>query len=335
MTKLSSFLKSDRPFVIAEIGNNHEGDFGVARELIYAAKDAGVDAVKFQAITPENLISPESIARIKQLSKFCLSLDQFSDLSDLSSELGLVFFSSVFDIDLVDPLHEIQPLFKVSSGDNTYDDLIDKVVSTGAPTIISTGGLMLADIQRLRETVEIAGGKMSELALLHCISNYPTIPENAQLSMIEDLRQRFPDNVIGYSDHTDGILACCLAAGFGAQILEKHFTLSQTYSDFRDHSLSANPEQMSELMRTLPQVTSMVARGTEYSYRSDAGMVGVRRCAVAKRTIEIGEILGIDNVNWLRVASDAEIVNRTQVYGFAARCKIGRNQPIRTADIDC
>lgn len=335
MTNLSSFLRSDRPFVIAEIGNNHEGDIGVARELIHVAKESGVDAVKFQAITPEQLISPENTARIKQLSKFCLSLEQFSELAELSSTLGLVFFTSVFDLNLLEPLQKIQQLFKVSSGDNKYDDLISKIVATGAPTIISTGGMMLPDIQRLREVVKEAGGDMSELALLHCVSNYPTLPENAKLSLIEDLRQRFPDNVIGYSDHTDGILACCLAAGFGAQIIEKHFTLSHTYSDFRDHALSANPEQMSELMRTLPKVCSMVSRGADYNSRSDAAMTGVRRSAVANRTIEAGEKLSADNVSWLRVSIDDGLTCRDQVYGFSVRCKINKNSAIIKTDLDC
>ena len=108
MSKFSKILKSERPFVIAEIGNNHEGDISVARELIYAAKDAGVDAVKFQAITPERLICPSNEERIKQLKKFCLSIKQLAELSELSSDIGIVFFTSVFDLNYIEPLSKIQ-----------------------------------------------------------------------------------------------------------------------------------------------------------------------------------------------------------------------------------
>ncbi|NRA15627.1 MAG: N-acetylneuraminate synthase family protein [Oceanospirillaceae bacterium] len=315
MTSFADFIRPDRPFVIAEIGNNHEGDMGVARELIYAAQEARVDAVKFQAIVPRKLCSADQTQRIKQLEKFCLTFDEFQELSELSSKLGLTFFTSVFDLDIVDQLSKIQPIFKVSSGDNTYADLIDKLASTDSPVIISTGGLLLDEIDQLRASFVSKQPNTNKLALLHCISNYPTLPENAQLALIETMRLRYPDITIGYSDHTMGNDACFLAAAMGAQILEKHFTMSHTYSDFRDHALSADPKQMSELMKRLPGAYSYSGRLKEDSVRSDFLMTGVRRKAIVCKPILIGEKFSKENVEWLRITEDKGIADRNTLYG--------------------
>jgi sialic acid synthase SpsE len=318
MTSISSYLKSDRPFVIAEIGNNHEGDIGVARELVYAAHEAGVDSVKFQSIVPSSLVSSDQEQRIKQLEGYCLDFEEFQELAELSSKLNLVFFSSVFDIQLIEKLKKIQQIFKVSSGDNTYFDLIDELAATDYPAIISTGGLNLKQIDKLYHGFLSVQPDTDKLALLHCVSNYPTLPENAQLGLIETMRLRYPDIAIGYSDHTLGTDACFLAAGLGARIIEKHFTMSHTYSDFRDHALSANPDQMTTLMKMLPEAYSYVGRSKTDCERNDASMVGVRRKAIANRSISAGETFSKENVDWMRIVEDKGIVDRDKIYGLTS-----------------
>ena len=334
MTSISDYVRSDRPFVIAEIGNNHEGDIGVARELIHAAHDAGVDSVKFQAIVPASLVTPDQTQRIKQLGKFCLGIDGFQELSELSSKLGLEFFTSVFDLGMVSELTKIQNLFKVSSGDNTYYDLIDEIVKTERPTIISTGGLALKEIDQLRDHVSSVQPDLGKLAFLHCVSNYPTLPENAQLGLIEIMRHRYPGITIGYSDHTLGNNACYIAAGLGAQIIEKHFTMSHTYSDFRDHALSADPKQMTELMQSLPQAYAYAGRDKRDCDRSDAAMTGVRRKAITRRAISAGERFGRDNVEWLRITEDVGISDRDSLYNSHSTFALGPNEIITLENIE-
>jgi len=315
MSKFSTLIPSYRPFVIAEIGNNHEGDIAAARDLIYAAKESGVDAVKFQAIVPSSLVSSDQSQRIDQLNKFCLTMDEFKDLSALAKKLNLIFFTSVFDINLVDELSKIQKIFKISSGDNTYTDLIDRVAHANLPTIISTGGLCLKQIDDLQTHFLPVHNETENLALLHCVSNYPTLPENAQLGMIELMRLRYPKLIVGYSDHTLGNDACYLAAALGAKIIEKHFTMSHTFSDFRDHQLSANPTEMTELIRSLPEAYSLVGRSKADLNRSDLLMTGVRRKAIASRIIAAGEKFNIENIKWLRVTKDSGIADRDLIYG--------------------
>jgi len=333
MNNLSAYMRSDRPFVIAEIGNNHEGDVGVARDLIFAAKDAGVDAVKFQAIVPKSLVSMDQEKRIKQLDKFCFDLSDFEELSELSKKLNMNFFTSVFDINLIFELTKIQNIFKISSGDNTYKDLIESVISTNYPTIISTGGLHLNEIDVLRNHVLSSQGNVVNLALLHCVSNYPTLPENAQLYMIELMRQRYPDTVIGYSDHTLGNSACYLAAGLGAKIIEKHFTMSHTFSDFRDHQLSADPKQMTELMKLLPEAYSFAGRQKSDLDRNDSPMTGVRRKAIAKRPISAGDSFSRDNIEWLRITEDKGVDNSDKLYGKSAVVNIAKGDVILSGNI--
>ena len=318
----TSYIRTGRPYVIAEIGNNHEGDIGVAKELIFAAKDAGVDSVKFQAIVPETLVSADQEGRIRQLNKFCFNLEQFAELSGIAKKLELEFFTSVFDIDLIPGLSEIQNIFKISSGDNTYTDLIDAVAKAGKPTIISTGGLSLDETAVLREQFLLESKEPGNLALLHCVSNYPTLPENAQLSMLQSMQKRFPDTIIGYSDHTLGNNACFLAAAMGAKIIEKHFTLSHTYSDFRDHQLSADPVQMTELVKSLPEAFSLAGSGKTDQDRSDVPMIGVRRKAIAKQDICEGEVFSRENVAWVRITGDSGVSDRNSLYGLPAGTSI-------------
>ena len=314
----SVFGKKDRPFVIAEIGNNHEGDFSVAKEMVQAAKEAGVDAVKFQMISPEGLVTRDQISRIEQLGRFSLSSDQFRELAQLSKDLGLVFFSSVFDCELVDRFDEILDIYKVSSGDSTYIDLIEKVASTGKPTIISTGGLRLSEMKRLKSHFQNIQPDSSKLALLHCVSQYPTHPDDAFLIMIERMKMEIPNTIIGYSDHTLGNQACFIAGAMGAEIIEKHFTLSHSHSEFRDHSLSANPRQMKELVDGLAESVSLVGRLKIDKERADIEMAGVRRRAVASRAIKKGETFSEHNVAWLRVTSGNGESDRDRIYGAVA-----------------
>ena len=141
--------KFKKPFLIAEVGNNHEGNYEVAKKLIFEAAKCGVDAVKFQTFIPELYVNKTDKKRIKQLSRFSLSQQQFYNLSLIAKENKLKFISTPFDLESAKFLNKIVDYFKISSGDNQYHELISKVLSFKKKTIISTGLLSLIEMKKL------------------------------------------------------------------------------------------------------------------------------------------------------------------------------------------
>ena len=327
--KIISACGEKQPFIIAEVGNNHEGDFGLAQELVHAAATAGADAVKFQTIDPLKIVSSDQVERIAQLGRFRFSFGEFAELSNLADNLGILFFSTPFDLQAVDKLDPIQRIFKVSSGDNTYTDLVSKVAQKGKQTLISTGGMSQSDIKKLDKLFSSHAVPGAELILLHCISLYPTAAEDAELWRIKWLIDNFPDSIIGYSDHTLGLEACKIAVALGARVLEKHFTLDKKQSDFRDHQLSADPEEMEQLVRDCRNVKTFIGEETA-SKRPDSYMIGMRRAAVAARDIPQGNLLSAEDVSWLRSIDQHAIFDATQVLGKVILKDLTVGQIIKT-----
>jgi sialic acid synthase SpsE len=289
--------------VIAEIGNNHEGDFGLAVEMIHAAAAAGAQAVKFQTIQPERLVSATQAARIEQLGRYAFSRDQFAELAGIARAVGAMFLSTPFTPDVVPWLDPLVPAFKIASGDNNFTPLLAAVATTGKPILLSTGMTDLAAINQACQTIENAARaseKPCEIALLHCVSAYPTPPEHANLRAIATLA-RETGKVVGYSDHTLGVDAAVLSVALGARIIEKHFTLSKTQSDFRDHALSADPAEMAELVRQVRLAQTLL--GTGEKILQDGEMptaAAARRSIVARAALPAGHLLAGADLDWLR-----------------------------------
>jgi len=253
---------TSNPLVIAEVGNNHEGSFDLASELIEKAASSGVDAVKFQTFQTSKLITTLDEQRVAQLSKFQLTYQQFERLARLCNENGVAFLSTPFDLESVDFVAEQAPAIKISSGDNRNFQLIERAARKKMPLILSTG---LISEKELKEVISFihriwdVEGERPHLALLHCVSAYPTPAEEANLAAIQNLRKWTP--LIGYSDHTMGIDCAITAFIIGARIIEKHFTIAHDFSKFRDHALSATPEEMSELTRKLMTISKSLGTG--------------------------------------------------------------------------
>lgn len=313
---LDKFFGKNKIFVVAEIGNNHEGNYKNAIKLINKASEAKVDAVKFQSFLAEGYLS-NSIdkKRTKLLKKFQLSFNEFKKLSIYAKKKGLIFFSTPLDLKSCDYLNKIQPIFKIASGDNNYEALIKKIIKFKKPTIISTGMMDYNDVLKLYRLIKKLRIN-SKLGILHCVSNYPALPEELNLNSIMFLKKKFPNCYIGYSDHSIGIEACTVAASMGAKIIEKHFTLSHNFSKFRDHKLSANPSEMSLLVKKIREIEIMKGKFYKIITKNEKkNKVNIRRSIAANKTLEIGHRIKESNLIMLRPGTGYEYKDRKFIIG--------------------
>ncbi len=250
-------------YIIAEIGTNHNGDLSLAKQMVFEAAKTGVDAVKFQLYKAEKFISrtvpvfkrAKSLGYKTQFERFKaleLNHDQMMELYKLSKECGLDFLCTPFDEDSVDFLEPLVPAYKIASGDLINILLLRHVASKNKPVILSTGQAELEEIDRA-----IGVFPMDKIVLLHCVSSYPTPDEETNLRSISFLMNRYDDVPVGYSDHTVGYLACIGAVALGACIVEKHFTLDKSQG-FGDHSLSADPKDMQNLVKEIRRLEKML-----------------------------------------------------------------------------
>ncbi|WP_407421263.1 N-acetylneuraminate synthase [Methanobrevibacter sp.] len=255
-------------FIIAEIGVNHNGSVELARKMIESASDCGVDAVKFQTFTSEDLVTKQAKtakyqeentnedSQFEMLKKLELSFDDFYELKKYAEDCGVVFLSSPFDIKSVDLLEELDvSLYKLGSGELTNFELIDYVSKTDKPLIISTG---MASLDEIKETYDHIKNK-DNLVILHCITGYPTAFEEANLNFIKTLQREF-DAPIGFSDHSLGIELPIAAVALGACVVEKHFTLDKTLEG-PDHKTSLDPDEFKAMVSAIRNVEVAMGDG--------------------------------------------------------------------------
>ncbi len=312
---------------VAEIGNNHEGDFGRARALVEAAAETGVQAVKFQTFKTELFIHPSEARRVAQLKGYELSFEQFGELKDLAHSLGLLFISTPLDQDSADFILEIADAVKVGSGDNLHLPLLAQLDAGHKPILVSAGMLDT-------EQVEALLGRFSRpVALLHCVSAYPVSPEYANLGAIEEYRRRF-EIPVGYSDHTLGLQACLAAVALGARILEKHFTLDKNTSDFRDHQLSADPPEMTQLVHLAREVGQLVGPRYRVVQPPEKELEPlVRRSICARHGLEAGHVLRAEDLSWTRPSGGLPSGAEEQLVGLCLKVAVEAGRRLKIEDL--
>lgn len=329
--KLGTTNTDDTVAIIAELGNNHEGDLGVARELVHAAASAGAHAIKLQAIDPPRLVRPDQTSRLAQLERFRLSRDGFAELARLADELKLGFCCTVFDLEAVDWLSPLVDAFKIASGDNNIHPLIAAAAHSGRPVIVSSG---MSDLAGMRAAQQVVVGAGSEFAALHCVSVYPTPPGAAALASIPVLRRELATTV-GYSDHTLGVEACVIAAAKGARIIEKHFTLRHDFSDFRDHALSCEPTELEELVRRVAAVEQYLGEPRACVLEEETTAAATaRRSIVAARDLHAHHVLTSEDLTWLRPADGMRPGRERELIGRALRRSMAFGEPLAPEDVE-
>ncbi len=251
-------IGEDKPcFIIAEAGVNHNGSLKLAKKLVAAAKEAGVDAIKFQVFRAENLVTEKTgmadyqkrnigkkESQLEMLRKLELKHKDFKELKKYCDKKNIIFLSTPHscqeDVDLI---AELSPAIKVGSGDLTNLPILKYIAEKSLPIILSTG---MAYLEEIREAVETILPINKELILLHCTTNYPTPLNEVNLKAIQTLEKEF-NLPVGYSDHTEDINVSLATVALGACIIEKHFTLDRNLPG-PDHKASLEPQELKEMV---------------------------------------------------------------------------------------
>lgn len=299
------FRALDKTLIIAEAGVNHEGNVETAADLVCKAASAGADAVKFQTYTPAHYVSTDQPERRARTERFCLSYADFASLAQIAKGCGIMFFSTPLHPADVDFLDQIQPVFKISSGDLTYLELISSIAAKGKPIILSTGNGTEQEIGEAVAVITARAPRLAEqggLMLMHCVAAYPTKDEDCNLRNIHWLQRRF-GLPVGYSDHTLGTKACELAIAVGAVAVEKHFTYRKEGQTFHDHHISADPGELTALVQSVRQAERFLGREERVRTPDERKLhFHLRRSIGAIGEIKAGTVVERGMLTWLRPA---------------------------------
>ena len=242
--KKFGFNTDNRTYIVAEIGINHRGDVDVAKKLIESAAKTGADAVKFQTYLTEKRAPKNDKEIFKILKDLELPFEAFKELKDYSKYCGIDFFSTPFDRESVEYLEKIKTdLYKIASFDVVNHKLLEEVSKTGKPVIMSVG---MSNLDEIENAYNILKKGTNNIAILHCISSYPTPEEKSNLSNIYEIQKKF-NCIVGQSDHTNDIKVPTYAAAAGAQILEKHYKIDEDFECI-DSPVSITEIQMKKLV---------------------------------------------------------------------------------------
>lgn len=293
--------------VVAEIGINHEGSLDQAKKILKLAAESGADCVKFQSYTPARYAAANDPARLQRVTKMALNADQFKELAALANDLGVTFFSTPLTEDWVDILNEFCPLFKIASGDITFEPVIRKAAATGKPVIISTGTATLEEIDRAVSWVkdEIGHRDLRDyLVLMHCVSAYPAPIEEANILSVPFLKERYGIRV-GYSNHVMGMNASLAAVALGADIVEIHFTDQKDGREFRDHSLSFEKEDMQQFIAAASDIRKSLGVYDKKPMPCEGAIIpAVRKGVIASRDLKAGQVLTAADLMYARPSTE-------------------------------
>lgn len=322
-----------KPYIIAEAGVNHGGDIDTAKRLIREAKEGGADAIKFQTYKADRLASKNSPAYwdlTKESTKSQYELfkkydsfgrEDFEELKKYCDMYRIEFLSTPFDIESAIFLNNFMDVFKISSSDITNKPFIEFICSFDKPIILSTGASTLNEIQDAKMWVDHYG---NQLALLHCVLNYPTNDDHAHLGRIIGLKKAFPETIIGYSDHTvpNQMKILEIASLLGARIIEKHFTYDKTLPG-NDHYHAMDKEDLKMFHHNFDKITQFIGTfEVTYDTSEEVARKNARRSLVAKHDIPLGKVISGDDVTWKRPASGISPKFIDQIIGKLPLCFI-------------
>ena len=298
-----------RPYIIAEIGSNHNGDMMLAKQMILSAKECGVDAVKFQSWSPKTLIAREEYERNTKYNdspkkhfgslramceRYYLRPEQHEELKAFCDENEIEFCSSPFSFEEVDLLEKLNvPFHKVASMDINHILLLKHIARTGKPILLSTGMSTLTEVDTAVKAIEEEGNH--NIILLHCIAIYPPKHEDINLRNITMLQQTF-ECPVGFSDHSFGFSIPLASVALGACVIEKHFTIDKDLPGW-DHMISADPAEMKMIVKEARIIAdSMGTFRRRVSADEEAKKLKFRTSVIATHAIPKGSVLKLEDM---------------------------------------
>lgn len=336
-----------QPYIIAEIGVNHEGSIDKAKELIALAKEGGADAAKFQSYKAETLASKNSPAYwdttkeptqsqfelFKKHDKF--GEKEYIELADFCKKTGIDFLSTPFDNVAVDFLEPLMPFYKIASADITSIPMLRKVAGKNNPVVLSTGSSTIWEIEKA--IAELTNHGCKEIALLHCILNYPCPDENANLNMIYGMEKAFPEFIIGYSDHTlpdDCMLTLIASVIKGARIIEKHFTHDKTLPG-NDHYHAMDVNDLKKFKDQLKKLRILEGEiGKKPIPAEDKSRLNARRSIVLNKDIKKGSVLQESDLTYKRPAHGISPLYWDEIIGRKSRHDLEEDHVLQWIDIE-
>lgn len=336
------------PYIIAEIGANHNGDMELAKKIIDSAKECGAHAVKFQSWTPSSLIAKEEYDRNqsyddgdggkkhfgslkKMVEKYYLDEENHILLKRYCDKLGIDFCSTPFANDEADLLNKLDvPFFKVASMDINNIPLLKQIAKHNKPVILSTGMATLAEIESAVKAIENEGN--FKIIILHCIALYPPKIENINLRNILMLQKAF-DYPIGFSDHTIGTAIPLASVALGSCIIEKHFTLDKDLPGW-DHKISANPEELKMIVQESKNIANSLGSFKKIvSAEEEEKKLKFRRSIVALADISKDQVIKESFLTYKRPGTGIPPNEMNFVVGRSVNKTIMKDELIKWSDL--
>lgn len=317
-------------YIIAEMGDNHNGDSALAFRLVDEAIGAGADCVKFQVFKTEEIICRDAQKaeyqknntgteenQFEMVKKLELDFSVYEELFAYCREKGIDFLATAFDIPSVDFLQKLgMEKWKIPSGEITNLPLLIRIAQTGKPIIMSTGMCTMEEIRTALDVLEQNGA--GQISLLHCNTEYPTPFEDVNLRAMQTMEETF-GKPVGYSDHTVGIEVPVAAAAMGAVIIEKHYTLDKNMEG-PDHKASLNPKELKEMVTAVRNIEKAMGDGVKTPSPSEKKNIDIaRKSIVARKAIKKGDILTEDNLAAKRPGSGISPMRWFDVLGRVAK----------------
>lgn len=353
MKTLLERIEEQNYLIIAEIGVNYYdiarqrgvSNMEAAKLMCYEAHNAGADAVKFQTYKAEKIASRFSpsywdtneeptttqFELFKKYDEF--GEKEYRELAEYCNSIGVLFLSTPFDFESVDYLDDLMEVYKISSSDITNIPFIEHIVKKNKPILLSTGAANKSEIQRVYDIIKKNG---NWLALLHCVLEYPTPYEDANLARISSLSREFPDVTIGYSDHTkpvDSQLVITAAYGLGAKVIEKHFTLDKTLGG-NDHYHAMDTHDLTEIKKELELYKTLLGNPElKYLEREEKARINARRSIVAKEEIKKGQIITENQICFKRPGVGIGPDKYKSVIGMIAKRDLSEDTIIQWGDL--
>lgn len=337
-----SKLNKDDVFIIAEVGQNHQGDLKLAKDYIKHFTDAGADAIKFQTRDNKYLFSSEAYNRPydsensfgktygEHREYLELPVDKLIELKEECEKSGSIFMSTPFDEPSLKILLELKiELLKIASFDLGNISLAEQIGQSGVPVVLSTGG---GDLDHITTSLNVFKKYNNEVGLLHCVSQYPCEYNYLSLGKIKQLQSLFPNTTVGLSDHFNGILSGPIAYTMGARIFEKHVTFNRAWKG-TDHSFSLELEGFRRFVRDIKRVPKMIEIN-ELNIGEEPVFKKLGKIIVAKRNIKTSTLITLDDLKG-QISTEKGIPIREtfRVIGKTSRAEIKINEPINNDNV--